>query len=68
MFPLNVSSHKMKKRNFERYTVNKSLTERHKLSAIPYMQRLLNETEREKMKILREIDSFPMPVNNGTLV
>ena len=65
MFPLNVKSHNMKKRNLERYKVNKSLTERHKLSAIPYMQRLLNEKEREKMKILRQIDNFSMPVNNG---
>ena len=68
MFPLNVNSHNMKKRNHERYRVSKSLTERHKLSAIPYMQRLLNESDRKKMKILRKIDNFSMPVNNGILV
>ena len=67
MFPLNVKSHNMSKRNNERYKVNRSLTERHKLSAIPYMQRLLNEKERNKMNILKQIDSFSMPVNNGTL-
>ena len=67
MFPLNVKSHNMSKRNNERYRVNRSLTERHKLSAIPYMQRLLNEKERNKMNILKQIDSFSMPVTNGTL-
>ena len=67
MFPLNEKSHKMRKRNNERFKVNKSLTERHKASAIPFMQRLLNEKERDKMKILRQIDNFSMPVNNGSL-
>ena len=43
------------------------MTERHKSSAIPYMQRLLNERERNKMKILKQVDNFSMPVNNGTL-
>ena len=38
---------------------------RHKLSTIPYMQRILNEKEREKMKILRQVDKFSMPVNNS---
>ena len=67
MFPLNEKSHKMSKRNFEKYKVSKSLTERHKSSAIPYMQRLLNESERSRMKILKQIDNFSMPVNNGIL-
>ena len=68
MFPLNINSHIMKKRNFERYKVKNCLTERHKSSAIPYMQRLLNESERKKMEILRQIDNLSMPVNNGTFV
>ena len=67
MFPLNVKSHNMSKRKHEKYRVNRSLTERHKFSAIPYMQRLLNEKERNKMNILKQIDNLPMPVNNGTL-
>ena len=67
MFPLNVKLHNMRKRHNERYKVNKSMTERYKSSAIPYMQRLLNESERNKIKILRQIDNFSMPVNNGTL-
>ena len=67
MFPLNVKSHDMSKRNFERYKVNKSLTERHKSSAIPFMQRMLNEKERDKRNILRQIDNLSMPVNNGSL-
>ena len=64
---LNVKLHNISKRHNERYKVNKSLTERYKSSAIPYMQRLLNESERNKIKILRQIDNLPMPVNNGTL-
>ena len=67
MFPLNLKSHKMNKRSYERYRVNRSMTERHKSSAIPYMQRLLNERERNKMKILKQVGNFSMPVNNGTL-
>ena len=67
MFPLNVKSHNMSKRNHERYKVNKSLTERHKSSAIPFMQRMLNEKERDKRNILRQIDNLSMPVNNGSL-
>ena len=57
MFPLNVNLHKMKKRDHEKYSINKSLTERHRLSAIPFMQRLLNQSEKKKQEILRQIDN-----------
>ena len=67
MFPLNVKSHKMEKRNHERYRVNKSLTERHRVSAIPYMQRLLNQSYKKRQEVLRQIDSLSMPVNHGLL-
>ena len=50
MFPLNKSSHDMRKRDQEKFIVNKSLTERYRLSAIPYMQRLSNESDRKKQK------------------
>ena len=43
------------------------MTERYKSSAIPYMQRLLNESERKKIKILRQIDKLSVPVDNDTL-
>ena len=57
MFPLNVKSHKMEKRNHERYKVNKSFTERHRVSAIPYMQRLLNQSDKKRQEVLRQIDN-----------
>ena len=67
MFPLNVKSHKMEKRNHERYRINKSLTERHSVSAIPYMQRLLNQSYKKRQEVLSQIDSLSMPVNHGRL-
>ena len=42
MFPLNPQGHCMETRFKEKFKVTKSNTERHKNSAIPYMQRLLN--------------------------
>ena len=56
MFPLNRKVHHMRKRDNERYLVSKSFTERHRKSVIPYMQ---------KQKIMRQISSTYMPVNNG---
>jgi hypothetical protein len=38
----------MKLRNTEAFNVNKANTERYKNSAIPFMQRLLNEHEKQK--------------------
>ena len=58
----------MRKRGHEKYIVNKALTERYKLSAIPYMQRLLNESEKKKQEILRQIDNVSVPVNYGLTV
>ena len=43
MFPLNDSNHLMTMRNPEKYVVNISKSERHKRSAVPFLQRLLNE-------------------------
>ena len=68
MFPLNVNPHKMRKRNHEKYKVSKSLTERHKSSALPYMQRLLNESERMKRKILKQIQGDRFDCASGTWV
>ena len=36
------------------------------MSAIPFMQRLLNNEDRQKKDILRQVDNF-VPVNNGFL-
>ena len=45
MFPLTTKIHEMKTRNPEKYHVNHANTERLRKSAVPYMQRLLNENE-----------------------
>ena len=54
------------KRRFESFQVKRALTERLRRSAIPYMQRLLNEHERKKKDICRQISNFN-PVNNGLI-
>ena len=43
------------------------LTERLRRSAIPYMQRLLNDNERKKRDICKQISDYK-PVNNGFLL
>ena len=43
----------MKLRNTEEYEVNKFNTIRYKNSAIPYMQRLLNEHFKEKQETIK---------------
>ena len=43
MFPLNDKLHDMNMRREEKFTLQYAKTERLKKSAIPYMQKLLNE-------------------------
>ena len=50
-------------RGNDTYIMRRALTERHKNSAILYMQRLLNKVETEKRKICKQIDQF-VPVNS----
>ena len=45
LFPINVKNSEMETRHKQTYKVNKAYTERYRNSAIPYMQRLLNENE-----------------------
>ena len=45
LFPINVKNSEMETRHKQTYQVNKAYTERYRNSAIPYMQRLLNENE-----------------------
>ena len=65
MFPLSRKKHHMEKRGKEKYFVAKSFTERHKRSAIPYMQRMLNDKEKQKQRIMKKISCTSMPVTNG---
>ena len=53
----------MGKRSTESFMVKRGLTERMRRSAIPYMQRLLNEDYKKKKDICRQITNYK-PVNN----
>ena len=64
-FPLNRKMHQMKKSDSEKYLVTKSFTERHRRSALPSMRRILNEKEKKKQKVIKQISSTSVPVNNG---
>ena len=61
LFPLNESIHSMKTRNPEKYFVNIGHTERMKRSAVPFLQRLLNEDYNKQKKDLSAL----LQVNNG---
>ncbi len=52
----------MEKRNCEKFVVKKAMTERYRKSAVLNMQRLLNQSEKEKSKIFKRIDDI-VPVN-----
>ena len=45
MFPMNGNLHNIRKKCHLKYIVNKTLTKRYKLSAIPNMQNILKESE-----------------------
>ena len=63
MFPRSRQDHAMGKRSTESFHVKRGLTERLRRSAIPHMQRLLNEDNRKKRDICRQISNHK-PVNN----
>ena len=52
MFPLAKNSHSMETRSNIRFKELKAKTNRYKKSAIPYMQRLLNDEHSKVAKIL----------------
>ena len=47
MFPRNENKATLEPRNTESFKVNMALTERYKKSSIPYMQRMLNNLEKD---------------------
>ncbi len=61
VFPLNKSDHTMMTRNPAKYVVKNSKTERMKRSAVPFLQRLLNEDNDKQKKDLTAL----LQVNNG---
>ena len=62
LFPRHERIHDMEKRNCEKFVVKKAMTERYRKSAVLNMQRLLNQSEKEKSKIFKRIDDI-VPVN-----
>ena len=52
IFPMKTTSHSMVQRSSEKFKVNKAITERYKKSAIPYMQRLLNNEDKELQRMM----------------
>ena len=63
LFPLSENAHLMTTRNPERYVVKTANTERMRRSAVPFLQRLLNEDIYKQKKDL----SILLRVNNGIL-
>ena len=63
LLPLSEPKHVMNKRNPERFVVKTANTERLKRSAIPFLQRLLNEDYTKQKKDL----SWLLQVNNGVV-
>ena len=58
-FPLNKKDHHMSMRNSEKYAVEKCSSVRYRDSALPYMRKLLNKYQFEKIKLLKAL-SVPM--------
>ena len=58
LFPRHERRHIMVKRNHEKYIVNNAKTERNRKSAIPSMQRVLNQSEREQSEIMKRINNY----------
>ena len=58
MFPKQNNLHKMETRNPLRYVVNNSNTDRYRRSAIPSMQRMLNEEDSKLKCITKNLDNF----------
>ena len=62
MFPINKKDHAMDKRQNEKFVIRKARTERLQRSAVMHMQRLLNNEDLNKRKIMRAINNI-VPVN-----
>ena len=55
LFPLNENAHQMNTRNPNKYVVKNGNTDRMKRSAVPFLQRLLNEDINKQRKDLRKL-------------
>ena len=59
------SNHLMKKRNVDKYTVSRCLGKRYAVSAVPSMQRLLNNDHRKQKQALKSLMSPTNYASNG---
>ena len=60
LFPPTSNNHLMRKRNPEKYAVNSAKTERYRRSAVPFLQRLLNEDydlQKKNIKCLLQVNN-----------
>ena len=64
LLPVNESKHVMNMRDPERFVVNQSKTERHMVSAVPFLQRLFNVDYKKQKKDLFKL----LRVNNGVYI
>ena len=62
LFPRRVSCHDMIKRGSDAFDIVKPKTSRYQLSAIPVMQKMLNDAEKKQRLILKQLNSL-VPVN-----
>ena len=62
MFPMNKKDHAMGRRQNEKFVIRKARTERLQRSAVVHMQRLLNNEDLNKRKIMKAINDI-VPVN-----
>ena len=58
LFPLRKANHGMTVRNSEKYHVNITKNLRYKVSAVPFLQRLLNKDTLEKKENLKSIINY----------
>ena len=53
IFPIKKQNHKMNKRKVEKFKVNKGRTTRYRKSAVPFMQKILNDEFEKKRQFLK---------------
>ena len=64
LFPISTKRHPMKTRGNNHYQIRQGFSERFFKSAIPYMQRLLNEDKRKQLKDLKKFKSNVLSPTN----
>ena len=64
LFPISKKKHLMKTRGGEAYKISKGFSERFVKSAIPYMQRLLNNDKKKQLKNLKMLKTSTLSLTN----